>query len=157
MSFSREKFEGAMDDLFLLRGWRQFNKGRFQAIFEMYRLYKFHIDDLKYAIKKLQGDDSFDERTLMFYLREHKRSRDPQGETQTMEDYENRMMNEMGPQWREVSKRCWAFIGNCMDSFDKRSQAMSDGRPAEVEIMDVDKFHKEMAEDFPGLGFDNKE
>jgi hypothetical protein len=156
LSFSPEKFEQALEDVFILRGWRKSHPDRFKAVFEMYRLYKFHVDDLKYAIAKLQQDDSFDERTLMFYLRESKRSRDPQGDSQTMEDYENRMMNEMGPQWREVSKRCWDFIGKCMGSFDKRSQAMSDGRKAEIEVLDKEKFNKEMAEEFPGLGFDKR-
>jgi hypothetical protein len=156
MSFSKDKFEDAMRDVFLLRGWRETNKDRFKAIFEMYRLYKFHLDDLKYAINRIQQDDNFDERTLMFYLRESKRRREPGGEDFKRDDYEAVMLRDVGPNWKDLNKRCWAFVTKCMGSVGSRSEHFQNHAPLVLEDVDVESFRKEMAEEFPGLGFDKR-
>jgi hypothetical protein len=151
MSFTSDLFNERMNELFVLRGWRISHKDRFSVIFDDYYLHKFHRDDLEYAVRRLKQDDSFDERTMMFYMRESRSNRNPEERNETMAQYEKRMMMEVGPHWRDVAKKCWKFIGDCMSGFDERNKYIQGGRRMDIESVDYKKFHQEMAEEYPDI------
>jgi hypothetical protein len=167
---SKDRFMEKLLPIVTMRGWgRTFNKDRAELTFEIHKLHNFDEADLDYAIEGLKIAENIDDRSLRALMIDGKNKRIESEDYKEWRQFYKDLSVERthrdtctghrqcGKCERKyctvVAKQAQIPIGIIRHSLTMNSR----DRHRYREEFDFDEHRQKMAEEFPGLGFDNKE